>query len=127
MKNLKTIEEHMEKSFQILKEQFSGIRGGVGSDFLDSLKVHCYDSTFPLREVAQVLPTRPGSAIIKPHDTLILKDILKAVQSANLGVGAWASKQDIQVSMPNMSMEQKEKMAGYVRKLAEDGRWRSGM
>lgn len=115
------VEERMEKAVSNLKEELRGIRTGRASPALvDSLKVEYYGSPTPLRQLAGVSTPDPQQILIRPYDQGALKDIEKAIIASNLGFAPNSDGKVIRLNIPAMSGEQRQKMSGRVKKLAED-------
>jgi ribosome recycling factor len=115
------VEERMEKAVSNLKEELRGIRTGRASPALvDTLKVEYYGSPTPLRQLAGVSTPDPQQILIRPYDQGALKDIEKAIIASNLGFAPNSDGKVIRLNIPAMSGEQRQKMSGRVKKLAED-------
>src|SRR4051812_28793434 len=80
-------EERMEKALTVFRDELRGLRTGRATPALvDHLRVDCYDSTSPLKQLAQINTPDPQSIVIRPYDPTILKDIEKAIRSSDLGM-----------------------------------------
>jgi ribosome recycling factor len=112
----------MEKSYSLLTEQYKGLRSTSSGGWLDSLKVEYYGSLTPVNQLASVTTPYPGKITIKAYDSGCIKDIERAIQKANLGVGVTSDKNGILVSIPRMTMDQREKLAERATSLANDSK-----
>ena len=112
--------ERMEKSFNLLKDQYLGIGYGGISGILDSLKVEYYGSQTPLIQLAVIMSHQRGRYTIRPHDPTTIKEIERTIHKANLGVSVMSDKAGIHVTAPSPSMEQRKKLAEHAVHMANE-------
>ena len=120
---LKDTETRMEKALDVLRDQLKGLRTGRASPaLLDALRVEYYGSPTPVKQLATVTAPDAASLMIKPFDATALKDIEKAIRSSDLGLAPNNDGKVIRLSIPAMSGEQRKKMVGQIKKLAEEAK-----
>jgi ribosome recycling factor len=113
----------MEKSMEIVKQQFSSVRTGRASvSVLDHLRVEYYESAMPISQVASVNVMDAKTLEIKPWDVSILGEIEKAIMKANLGVTPQNDGKMIRLVFPPLTEERRREFVKQVNKMAEDGR-----
>ena len=117
---IKDATDRMEKSFNLLKEQYKGLRSTQGGGWVDSIKVEYYGSQTPLQQLASVTTPFPGKFVIKPYDPSCVKDIEKAIVKANMGVGVTSEKTSVVISIPRMTTEQRDKLADHAIEMANE-------
>ncbi len=116
-------EEHMEKSLDFLREQFSGIRAGKASPALvENIKVPYYGTLTRLKEMASIATPEPRLITINAYDPTSLGDIEKAILAANIGVTPMNDGRVIRIPIPELSEERRNEMSKVARTMAEDGR-----
>ncbi len=116
-------EERMEKSIALLGDQFKGIRTGRASTGLvESIRVEYYGSPTPLKQLANLSTPEPQQILIRPFDASIVGDIIKAIQTSDLGLTPNSDNKVIRLNVPNLSVEQRKKLVSRVKELAEEAR-----
>lgn len=116
-------EEKMEGAVAYLREELRGIRTGRASaGMVDHVKVDYYGSPTDLRQLANIAVPEPTMIIIKPFDPGSIKEIERAIQAANLGIQPMSDGKVIRLSVPPLSGERREQLAGQVRKTSETTR-----
>jgi ribosome recycling factor len=116
-------EERMEKAVQVLRDELRGLRTGRATPALvDNIRVEYYGSPTPLKQLAQISTPDPQQIIIRPYDQGSLKDIEKAIRSSDLGMAPNNDGKIIRLTVPPMSGEQRQKMVGRIKKLAEEAK-----
>jgi len=79
-------EQRMEKAIEVLKKNLGGIRTGrANPGLVDSVRVDVYGSPTPLKQIASVGAPEPTQIVIRPYDAGVIKEIEKAIVSADLG------------------------------------------
>ena len=117
------VEEKMEAAVEYLKEEFRGIRTGRASPGLvDHIKVDYYGSPTDLRQLATIGTPDATLIVIKPFDPSTLKDIEKAIYASDLGITPSQDGKVIRLSVPPLSTERRQQIAGQLKKMAEASR-----
>jgi ribosome recycling factor len=117
------VEERMEKAIGVLRSALAGIRTGrANPGLVDSLKVEVYGSPTPLKQIASVGAPEPTQIVIRPYDPGTLKDIEKAIQTADLGLNPQNDGRLIRINVPPLSGEVRRRMVGRVKDLAEEAK-----
>lgn len=116
-------EERMEKSMEVLADQFSGIRTGKASPALvENVTVTYYGAPTRLRELAQISTPEPRLIVVSAYDPSALKEIEKAILAANLGVTPVNDGRVIRVPIPELSEERRKELVKVARRQAEESR-----
>jgi ribosome recycling factor len=117
------VEGHMETAMEYLHEEFRGIRTGRASTGLvDHIKVDYYGSPTDLRQLATISTPDATLILIKPFDPSSLKEIERAIQSSDLGITPNSDGKVIRLAVPSLSMERRDRIAGQLKKMAEQTR-----
>ncbi len=119
----KTCEEKMGKTLEVLGHEFAGIRTGrATTQLLDGVKVDCYGSTFPLKEVATIGVPQPRLLVVQPYDRSVLPEIEKAILSSSLGLTPMNDGKVIKLPIPSLTEERRKDLVKLSHKLTEDVR-----
>ncbi len=80
-------EERMEKSIVLLADQLRGVRTGRANvGLVDSIRVEYYGSPTPLKQLANLSTPEPQQILIRPFDQTVLGEIIKAIQTSDIGL-----------------------------------------
>jgi ribosome recycling factor len=116
-------EERMEKSIAMLADQLKGVRTGRASTGLvESIRIDYYGSPTPLKQVANLSTPEPQQILIRPFDPTVIGDIMKAIQTSDLGLSPNSDNKVVRLNVPSLSVEQRKKLVGRVKDLAEEAR-----
>jgi ribosome recycling factor len=116
-------EERMEKSVTLLGEQLRGIRTGRANvGLVESIRVDYYGSLTPLKQMANLSTPEPQQILIRPFDPSVIGDIVKAIQTSDLGLSPNSDGKVVRLNVPPLSVEQRKKLANRVKELAEEAR-----
>jgi len=115
--------EHMEKSLEVLKKDFSTIRTGrVSTHIVDNIKVDYYGTPTPLNQVGSVIATDAQTITISPWEKNLLPDIEHAIQQANIGVNPNNDGETIKLFFPPMTVEQRQESAKQAKAMTENAK-----
>ena len=110
----------MEKSLELLKEELKSIRTGRATPGLvENVKVNCYGSLTPIKQVANITAPEPQLIIISPYDPSIIKDIDKAISQSDLGLTTNTDGKVIRVLIPPLSGDRRGKIVSQIKEMAE--------
>lgn len=116
-------EERMEKSVSLLIDQLKGVRTGRANvGLVDSIRVEYYGSPTPLKQLANLSTPEPQQILIRPFDQAAIGDIIKAIQTSNLGLTPNSDNKVVRLNVPALSVEQRRKLESRVKELAEEAR-----
>ena len=84
---LKTTEEKMQKSVNVLDADYKSIRAGrANPGVLDKISVDYYGTETPVNQVAAISVSEARVLVIQPWDASMLKALEKAIQTSDLGI-----------------------------------------
>jgi len=116
-------EERMEKSVNLLIDQLRGVRTGRANvGLVESIRVEYYGSPTPLKQMANLSTPEPQQILIRPFDPSVVGDIVKAIQTSELGLTPNSDGKVVRLNVPPLSVEQRKKLANRVKELAEEAR-----
>lgn len=114
-------EERMEKAIEVLNREFRVIRTGRASaGLVDHIRVEYYGTETPLRDIAQIGTPDPRLIVIKPFDPTAIKDIIKALQTSDIGITPNADSKVIRLAVPPLSTERRQQLSHHAKSLAEE-------
>ena len=117
------VEEKMEAAIDYLRKEFRGIRTGRASaGLVEHIKVDYYGSPTDLRQLATISTPDATMIIIKPFDPSSIKDIEKAIYASDVGMPPQTDGKLIRLSVPPLSGERRNQIAGQLKKMAEAAR-----
>ena len=118
--DLKRRMDHAVADFQA---NLAATRTGRASvHMLDQVKVDYYGTPTPINQMAQVSAPEPQLITISPWDPSILKEIEKAIQSADLGFNPISDGKLIRVPVPAMTEERRRDVCKHLNKVLEEHR-----
>jgi len=113
----------MDRSIEHLERELRGIRTGRATTALvDYVKVDYYGSPTELRELAAISVPEATQILIKPFDPSSAAAIVKAIETADLGLNPIKDASAIRINVPAPSSDRRKQLVAQVRKLAEDTR-----
>jgi len=116
-------EERMEKSVTLLVDQLRGVRTGRANvGLVESVRVEYYGSPTPLKQLANLSTPEAQQILIRPFDPSVVGDIVKAIQASDLGLTPNSDGKAVRLNIPSLSVEQRKKLVGRVKDLAEEAR-----
>jgi ribosome recycling factor len=116
-------EDRMEKSLALLNDQLRGVRTGRANvGLVESIRVDYYGSSTPLKQMANLSTPEPQQILIRPFDPSVIGDIVKAIQASDIGLTPNSDGKAVRLNVPALSVEQRKKLVGRVKDLAEEAR-----
>ena len=113
----------MDKTLDYYERELKGVRTGRASTALiEYVKVDYYGSSTDLRDIAAVNVVDATQLVVKPYDPSSKSEIVKALESADLGLNPQADGDTIRVSIPAPSSERRQQLATQVKKMGEESK-----
>ena len=117
---IKLYEDKMEKTIDVLKEDFMQIRAGrANPHVLDKIKVDYYGSLTPLQQVGNVSVPEPRMILIQPWEKSLLKEIEKAINMSELGINPTNDGTSIRLIFPELTEDRRKELAKDIKKKGE--------
>lgn len=118
---LKQFEEKMNKSIDVLLEQFASIRAGrANPHLLDKIKVDYYGTATPLQQVGNVSVPEARVILITPWEKGILKEIERAINQAEIGINPTNDGTAIRLVFPELTEDRRKELSKDIKKMGED-------
>ena len=116
----KLYEEKMEKTLRNLDGELQSIRAGrANPHVLDKITVDYYGSPTAINQVANVQVPEARMITISPWEGKMVKTIVKAIQSSDLGINPSDDGHVIRLVFPELTEERRKQLAKDVKKKGE--------
>lgn len=116
-------EKKMQKSVDILHDELRSVRTGRASTALvENIRVEYYGNPTPLKQMASLAAPQADMIVIKPFDPSSLKDIEKGIKASDLSIAPIVDGKVVRLSIPPLSGERREQLAGQVKQLGEQAK-----
>ena len=113
----------MDKSLEYFQRELRGIRAGrATTSLVDHIKVDYYGSPTDLRELAAISVPESTLLMVKPFDPTSSAGIIKALETAELGLNPQTEGNAIRINIPPPSAERRHQLIGQVKKMTEEAR-----
>lgn len=115
--------EKMAAAVRHTQSEFAKIRTGrANPQLVTDLPVEYYGAKTPLQQLAGVSVPEPRMLLINPFDQSAMKEIERAIQSADLGLNPSSDGKVIRVVFPELTEERRKEFVRLARERAEEGR-----
>lgn len=120
---LLTAEEAMDKAVEYLRGELKGVRTGRASTALvEFIKVDYYGSMTDLRSLALISVPEATQILIKPFDASSVQAVVKAIQSAGLGLNPVSEGKQIRLNLPPLTGERRQQLQASVKQMGEQAK-----
>ena len=118
--HLKLYEDKMEKSLDVLLDEYASIRAGrANPHVLDRLRIDYYGTPTPIQQVGNVTVPEARMIVIQPWEKSLLKEIEKAILVSDLGINPTYDGNVIRLVFPELTEERRKDLAKDVKKKGE--------
>lgn len=118
--DLKLYEGKMEKTLNVLLDEFGSIRAGrANPHVLDKIKVDYYGTPTPIQQVGNVNVPEARMIVIQPWEKSLLKAIEKAILTSDLSINPTNDGNVIRLVFPELTEERRKDLAKDVKKKGE--------
>ena len=115
--HLKLYEDKMEKSLDVLLDEYASIRAGrANPHVLDRLRIDYYGTPTPIQQVGNVTVPEARMIVIQPWEKSLLKEIEKAILVSDLGINPTNDGNVIRLVFPELTEERRKDLAKDVKK-----------
>lgn len=117
---LKVYDEKMTKTMANLDGELATIRAGrANPNVLNRIMVDYYGTPTPIQQVANVSVPEPRMIQIQPWDKSMLKAVVKAIQTSELGINPNNDGSVIRLIFPELTEERRKELVKDVKKKGE--------
>ena len=118
-----SIELMMMQALEVMDNRLSSIRAGRANPaLLNGIMVAFYGNPTPIQSVANINVPEAKTLMIKPFDKSCLKDIVKAIQEANLGINPTDNGECVILTIPQLTEERRKEYVKQAKQVAEDAK-----
>ena len=114
--DLKKVEEFLGKKYRELNA------GQATPSVLDSVTMESYGSFVPIKNVASIAIEDPKTLRVAPWDKNQIKDVEKAILTANLGLSVATDDAGLRVIFPQLTTETRERLIKVLKEKLEEAR-----
>ena len=119
----KTLEERIDKSISLLKENLNTVRAGRANPaLLDKVMVNYYGSPTPLKNLSNIQVPDPRTLLISPFDAKSIGDIEKAINIADIGITPTNDGKCIRLVIPQVTEERRKELTKTTKKMGEEAK-----
>ncbi|MEE0742134.1 MAG: ribosome recycling factor [Emergencia sp.] len=117
----KSLEERIQKSISVLKEDLNTVRAGRANPaLLDKVMVDYYGSPTPLKNLSNISVPDPRTLMITPFDPKSITDIEKAINIAEIGITPSNDGKCIRLGIPQPTEERRKELIKTTKKMGEE-------
>jgi len=84
--------------------------------------VNYYGVDTPLKQLATISVPEARQILVKPFDKSCVKDIVKAIQEANLGINPTDNGEAVILTVPQLTEERRKEYVKQAKQIAEDAK-----
>jgi ribosome recycling factor len=117
------LNSRMQKAIDGLAKELATIRAGRATPaLLDNIMVDYQGTLMPLHQLATLSIPEANLIAIQPWDRTLLRDIERAILTANIGLNPANDGNIIRVVIPPLSEERRKELVKFVSKKVEERR-----
>ena len=116
-------EDSMQKAVEHLDHELTHIRAGKANPKLvDNVMVEYYGTMTPLPQVANISTPDAKTIAIQPWEKGLIKDIEKAIMTANLGFNPDNNGEMIRINIPPLTEDRRRDLVKQAKHEAEEAK-----
>jgi ribosome recycling factor len=120
---LKSVEENMEKSVQVLMDEYSEIRAGRANPaLLEKITIDYYGTQTPITQLATVSVTEARTIVMQPWEASVCSKIEKAIQVSDLGINPQSDGKVIRITFPQLNEDRRRELVKEISKITENAK-----
>lgn len=115
--------DKMEKCLDALNRDYKAVRAGRANPaILDRVTVDYYGTPTPINQMAAISVPEPRMLMIQPWDASTLKDIEKAINTAEIGINPSNDGKVIRLAFPALTEERRKELVKDISKRGEEAK-----
>ena len=120
---VRELQDKMQKTIKVLQDEFRGMRTGRATPALvENIRVNYYGNPTPLKQIANISAPEMALLVVKPYDISSIGEIVKAIQSSDIGINPSNDGKLVRLSLPPLSGERRKQLVSRARDSAEKAR-----
>lgn len=121
--NYDEIELGMMEALEVMDSRLSSIRAGrANPGMVNGIMVDYYGAPTPLNSLANLTVPEARTLMIKPFDKSCVKDIVKAIQEANLGINPTDNGEAVILTIPQLTEDRRKEYVKQAKQISEDAK-----
>ena len=117
------LKRRMDQAVATFQANLASTRTGRASvHMLDQVKVDYYGTHTPISQLAQISTPEAQMIVVAPWDPTILKEIEKALRTADLGFNPQSDGKLLRIPVPPMTEERRRDVCKHLNKVLEEHR-----
>ena len=117
------IELDMMHALEVMDSRLNTIRAGRANPaILNGINVDYYGTPTPIQSLANITVPEAKTLMIKPFDKSCLKDIVKAINEANLGINPTDNGESVILTIPALTEDRRKEYVKQAKGIAEDAK-----
>lgn len=117
------LEEEAEKAIDHLTFEFSKLSTGrANPQLVKKIKINYYDTLTPIEELASITVPEAQQLLIKPFDITCIRDIVKSITNASLGLNPVDEGGQIRITFPPLTTDRKKELVRSLLKHSESAK-----
>ena len=117
------IELEMMAALEVMDNRLTSIRAGrANPSMVSGIMVDYYGTPTPLQSLANMTVPEARTLMIKPFDKSCVKDIVKAIQEANLGINPTDNGEAVILTIPQLNEERRKDYVKQAKQISEDAK-----
>lgn len=115
------VELNMMAALETMESRLTSIRAGRANPaMVNGISVDYYGTPTPIQSLANITVPEAKTLMIKPFDRSCIKDIVKAIQEANLGINPTDNGECVILTIPQLTEERRREYVKQAKQIAED-------
>ncbi len=120
---IKETNRKMDQSVEVLRMELAGVRAGRANPaLLENIQVEAYGTMTPINQVATVNTPDARTISIQPWDKQMINEIVRAIQTSDLGLMPNSDGTVIHLPVPALTEERRLEYVKLIKKLGEDSK-----
>ena len=117
---VKPCEDKMNKTLEVLKEEYASVRAGrANPHLLDKLRVDYYGTPSPIQSVANISVPEARVIQIQPWESKMIKEIEKAILASDIGITPGNDGKIIRLVFPELTEDRRKELVKDIKKKSE--------
>ena len=117
------VELEMMAALEVMDSRLTTIRAGRANPALvNGVMVEYYGAPTPLQSLANLTVPDARTLMIKPFDKGCVKDIVKAIQEANIGINPTDNGEAVILTIPQLTEDRRKEYVKQAKQIAEDAK-----
>ncbi len=117
------VEFNMMAALETMDSRLSSIRAGRANPaMVNGIMVDYYGTPTPIQSLANMTVPEARTLMIKPFDRGCIKDVVKAIQEANLGINPTDNGECVILTVPQLTEERRKEYVKQAKQIAEDAK-----